>query len=63
LLFYLNSVDYFVTDDYEATDAIKKVTKSFKQHEKTKTKVDNIYGYDERNERMGSRKRNRWING
>jgi hypothetical protein len=56
------NVDYFVTDDYEATDAIKKVTKSFKQHEKTKTKVDNIYGYDERNERMGSRKRNRWIN-
>jgi len=45
---------------------VKKVTKSLKQQEKEKikTKIDTIYGYDDgRYEKMGSRKRNRWING
>jgi len=59
-----NGVDYFVTNNKERCDVIKKVTKSLKQQEKEKikTKIDTIYGYEERNERMGSRKRNRWIN-
>jgi len=59
-----NRVDYFVTNNKERCDIIKKVTKSLKQQEKEKfkTKIDTIYDYDERNERMSSRKRNRWIN-
>jgi len=58
------SVDYYVANDKEKCEAVRKVTKSLKQQEKDKikTKIDNIYGYDERNERMGSRKRHRWIN-
>jgi hypothetical protein len=59
-------VDYFITNDKECCDVVKKVTKSLKQQEKEKikTKIDTIYGYDDgRYEKMGSRKRNRWING
>ncbi|KAG4099224.1 hypothetical protein H8356DRAFT_1668795 [Neocallimastix lanati (nom. inval.)] len=58
-------VDYFITNDKECCDVVKKVTKSLKQQEKEKikTKIDTIYGYDDgRYEKMGSRKRNRWIN-
>ncbi|OUM64046.1 hypothetical protein PIROE2DRAFT_20585 [Piromyces sp. E2] len=56
------NVKYFITNNKETSEAIKKVTKSLKQQEKIKTKFDTIYDYEERNERMGSRKRNRWIN-
>jgi len=57
-------VSYFITNDKETAEAVKKITKSLKQQKKIKTKIDTIYGYDyeERTERMGSRKRNRWIN-
>jgi len=57
-----SNVSYFIINDKEKCEVMKKVSKSLKQHEKIKTKVDTIYGYEERNERMGSRKRNRWIN-
>jgi len=62
----LNRVDYFVANDKEKCDVMKKVTKSLKQQEKEKikTKIDTIYGYeDEKYQKMGSRKKNRWING
>jgi len=57
-------IDYYITNDKETSEAVRKITKSYKQHEKEKikTKIDTIYGYEERNERMGSRKKNRWIN-
>jgi hypothetical protein len=60
-----NRVDYFVANDKEKRDVMKKVTKSLKQQEKEKikTKIDTIYGYeDEKYQKMGSRKKNRWIN-
>ncbi|ORX82104.1 hypothetical protein BCR32DRAFT_244421 [Anaeromyces robustus] len=56
------NVDYYIVNNEEQSDAMRKITKSIKQQEKIKTKVDTIYGYEERSERMGSRKRNRWIN-
>jgi len=56
-------VKFFISNDKEKCEAMKKVSKSLKQHEKIRTKVDTIYGYEEKNVRMGSRKRNRWING
>lgn len=56
------SVKYHITNDKETSEAVRIITKSLKQQEKIKTKIDNIYGYEERNEKMGSRKRNRWIN-
>jgi len=55
-------VKFFISNDKEKCEAMKKVSKSLKQHEKIRTKVDTIYGYEEKNVRMGSRKRNRWIN-
>jgi len=55
-------VDYYIVNNVEKSDAMRKIAKSLKQQEKIKTKVDTIYDYDERSERMGSRKRNRWLN-
>ncbi|ORX61025.1 hypothetical protein BCR36DRAFT_272524 [Piromyces finnis] len=57
-----NNAPFFITNDKETVENVKKITKSLRQQEKIKTKIDTIYGYEERNERMGSRKRNRWIN-
>jgi len=57
-----SNVDYIIYNDKEKCEVLRKITKSLKQQEKIKTKVDTIYGYEQRNEKMGSRKRNRWIN-